>query len=240
MTFLFILLRHTNTDPRFVLVLIGIFILVSIVTYYFSRKAKVLRGLQRQGIKRIKDFADGDNGKVVGKVVFAGKKIYAPLSKRPCSYYHVIVEQYKRHGKSSSWVKIIEEEHTGDVVIQDGTGYAIIDTGKTMCYLIPDMVYTSGTFDDATPELETFLARHQNESTGLFGFNKELRYKEGILEKGEMFAVAGEGQWNKTQDHELNLPTAKVLVITAQAEEKVYLSDDPVTLEDPDAIEEPI
>jgi hypothetical protein len=216
-------------DPTFMLFITGLILAGSAVVFYFSRKAVVQRALQKPGIKHIASFADGDSGKVVGEVVYAGKTIRAPLSKRKCSYYHVLVEEYRRSKSGGFWYTLVEEEDMGDVVIDDGTGYAIIDTGKTMCYLIPDANYTSETFEDATPVLEKFLERHKTKSTALFGFNRTLRYKEGILEEGEMFAVAGEGQWNETQDHKLNLPTKKVLVITAQDEEKVYLSDDPVT-----------
>jgi hypothetical protein len=100
-----------------------------------------------------------------------------------------------------------------------------------MTYLVPDANYSSGAFDDATPELEEFLSIYNLKSTGMFGFNKKLRYREGVLEKDEMCAVLGEGQWNETKDHNLKLPSVKVLVVTTLQQEKIYLSDDPVTTE---------
>ena len=61
--------------------------------------------------------------------------------------------------------------------------------------------------------MEKFLDRHNVDSKGFFGFSKTIRYREGILEEGEMFTVAGEGQWNKTVDHNLMLTSKNVLVL---------------------------
>lgn len=204
-------------------------------TYYFSTKKSVSRALNKTKVKKIDSFVNGDIGKIVGRVVLAGQTLQAPISKRKCCCYHIVVEE--GIGDINEWHERINEEKKADVIIYDGTGYAIIDTGKMISYLIPDANYSSGTFNDASPEINEYLSHHNFKSRGLFGFNKTLRYKEAVLEDGEMVAVTGVGQWNETQDHKLNLPTSKVLVITAQEEEKVYLSDDPVTLEDADQIQ---
>lgn len=222
---LLVLLR---ADPLFIFIVIGIVLAISAVGFYFSRKMVVLRNLRRAQGKQIRDFKDGDKGKISGHVVFAGETIYAPLTGRKCSYYYVLVEEYRSNGKSGSWHKIIEEERQGDVVLRDASGYAIIDTGKTMCYLVPDAKFESGSFNDPTPVLENYLRANNINPETWMGFNKKFRYREGILEKDEICTVSGEGQWNETKDHAINIPSPKVLVMTINTEEeKVYLTDDP-------------
>ncbi|TND08306.1 MAG: hypothetical protein FD123_2337 [Bacteroidetes bacterium] len=213
--------------PELVILFIIIVAALAVLGYYFSRKAVVRRGLRKSEEKKIGHFSDGDTGRVVGRVVFAGRTLTAPLSKRSCVYYHVVVEEYRSSGKSGSWHTVIEEEQKGDVVIFDGSHYAVIDTGNAKTYLVPDANYSSGTFNDATHELEQFLQRHNRTSTGLLGFNKSLRYREGVLERDETFAVAGRGRWTATHHHNLKLSAQRVLVISPGETGHVYLSDDP-------------
>jgi len=233
MTPTFILLRtHFDGDPQTVLLFIIVLVIIVVVSVYFSRKSIVLRGLRKKGVKKIKDFSDGDTGRVIGKVVFAGETILAPLSKRKCVYYHVIVEQYLPGGRGGDWRKIIEEEEKADVVIYDGTGYALIDAENAMGYLVHDVNYSSRWDNKPTPTLEKFLARHKVDSKNVLGATKTLRYREGVLEKGEKFVVAGEGQWNETKDHHLELPSEKVLVLIPGKKEELFLTDDPVAVQE--------
>lgn len=217
-----LLVFRANQNPIIFLIIL----LIIVIAFYFTRRARVIRALKNTGLKRIRDFQDNDQGKITGTVVFAGDTIYAPFSKRKCVYYHVIVEEYSRRGKSKNWHTIIEEERKGDIVMNDGTGYAIIDSNDALTYLVPDAHYNSNGIEKLTDTLEEFLSRHNVEGRGFFGFHKTLRYSEGILEKGEVFTVSGEGQWNLAKDHKLNLPTAKVLVIIPGKAERVVLTDD--------------
>ena len=40
-----------------------------------------------------------------------------------------------------------------------------------------------------------FLKKHGKKSAGLFGFNKTLRFKEGIIETNENIAIKGIAEW---------------------------------------------
>lgn len=207
----------------FIVLLVG---LVFLFRYLFSRKMVVKRGLSDAGEKLIGDFSDGDSGKVMGKVVFPGKTLTAPLSKRRCVWYHVVVEQmHQSRNSADNWRTIIEEEEQGDVVLFDGTNYAAVDTTDVKSYLDPDVRYTTGTFVDASPALEKFLEQRGWSSTTFLGFNKEMRYREAVLEKDEVFTVAGKGHWVDNEELQLNIPAEKVLVISA-THRPVYVSDD--------------
>jgi hypothetical protein len=110
-----ILLR---SDPGAYLIVGLIVLVISAITYFFSRKAVVRRRLREADVKRIMDFADGDTARVIGKIVFAGETIKAPLSKRQCSYYHVVVEEYRSSGKSGHWHTLVDEEKKATLLFQ--------------------------------------------------------------------------------------------------------------------------
>ncbi|MGL5890548.1 MAG: hypothetical protein ACRC3B_11720 [Bacteroidia bacterium] len=211
--------------------IIGIIVIVFVVgiifaVFYFRDKAVVKRGLRRYPQTRIGSFSDGGLGSVKGQVVASGQLLVAPLSGRKCVYYRVIVEEYRSSGKSGSWYKIIDDVHSGTVLITDGSGYALINATKSRSHIVADAKYTSGTFNDATPELENFLQQHNRKSTGMLNFNKSLRYKEGILEENEMIAVGGKGEWKDARSLGFDLPVPQVLVITEGENAKLFLTDD--------------
>jgi hypothetical protein len=205
---------------------------VIIFRYYFSRKAVVKRKLKKAAGMKISTFITGDIAKVVGHVEFVGEPLIAPLSGRRCAYYYVLVEQLQSSGKSSHWVKKIEEEVGGTFVIRDGKYRAHISNDSILkTYLVQDEEYESGFMNDATETLENFLRKHNMESENLLGFNKKLRYKEGVLEEGECMAVMGRGEWKNAQEVSLPGSFGKILVLSSTEEEPIYLSDDPDTVE---------
>jgi len=214
-----------------ILIVITVTIIIVILAIYFSKKAIIKRKLKNSNYKRIADFKDGDIAKLVGCVEIIGNPLYSPLSNRECSHYYVHVEQEKSSGNSSTWETIIEEEVTSRYLIKDGIRYAIINDNKLKSYIVQDAKFSSGFWNDAGENLEKYLKSKGEESEGFFGFNKTLRFKEGILEKGEEIAVLGEGNWKDATS--LNLPEkyGKVLEITSTEEQSVYLSDDTCTTE---------
>jgi hypothetical protein len=209
-------------------ILIGSIVIISIIYgLIFNKKAIIKRKLRKTGGKRISEFQSGDVAKAIGSVKYAGNTLIAPLSGRKCSYYHVLVEEKRSSGKSSHWVTIVEEERSGDVVIKEGREYAFIEIGMVKNYLVDDKQYRSGFLNDAEHVLEKYLETHGIESTGFFGMNKTISYKEGILEEGELVAVAGKGTWKRTSELKIELPVERILVIGPDDQVPVYFSDDP-------------
>lgn len=212
--------------PAIILVIGGIIF----ISLYFSKKAVIKRKLKKAVGKKISDFISGDIAKVVGTVEYVGETLISPLSGRRCAYYYVLVEQQVSSGKSSHWENVIEEEVAGTFVIRDGRHCAHINSKNVKSVLVEDRQYSSGYGNDATAELERYLNAHGQKSEGTFGWNKNMRYKEGVLEEGELIAAMGRGEW-KTAEQE-NLPDIydRVLSITSTETEPVYLSDDPETV----------
>lgn len=217
-------------DQLLIVGFIAVIITVIFLRYYFSKEAKVRRKLRKTGGKRISEFMSGDVAKVIGKVEFVGQPLTAPLSGRPCAYYYVHVERRVSSGKSHHWDTIIEEEVSGNFVIRDGQHCAKLDCQNVKSFLVQDMEYSSGFLDDATEKLESYLNQHSEKSENWLGMNKTLRYKEGILERGELVAVAGKGEWMNASRVQLPDSYGRVLVIAASEDESIYLSDDPETV----------
>ncbi|MBW2702574.1 MAG: hypothetical protein JRF33_17280 [Deltaproteobacteria bacterium] len=200
----------------FVIFIVGLVI-------FFNEDARIKRALRKVPKLSIGDFTDGAEARLVGEVRLLDE-FFSPLSKRPCAHYHLKVEQNKRSGRSSRWVTIIEDTRTVDFIIDDGTGRAIVETGQSKVAVVKDSHARSGTFNDASFDLEELLMHYGKTSTGLLGFNKSIRYHEGVIEAGEKVAVFGRGRWIKDASGK------RQLVINKPAESMVLISDDPSTV----------
>ncbi len=225
---------------HYILLTLGIALILGIIIYgiFFNRRTIIKRKMKKTPLRRISDFIENDVARITGKVELFGEPMLAPLSGRRCGYYHIQIEQKVSNGKNTNWRTVIDEEIAGNFVIRDGRHCAIITDKKLKTYLIQDKMFRSGTFNDADQNLNNYLQQKGLSSTGFFGMNKTMRYKEGILEEGEMIAVAGSGKWNYMDaGHALNghISDSKVLEISAIPETGfVYLSDDPKLVAIPD------
>lgn len=222
--------------PAFILLVL----LVGAYLYATNRRIDVRRQLKRIPKKSISEVQDGETVRISGSIVLAGKTLVAPLSKRPCAYYHVVVKIRRRNPvfrHSSGYYRLIDDESTrindetpGHIVIRDGEHYAWIDTRSIKTYLEEDKHYSSGFFKDATPEMNAYLARFNSKSTSFLGMNETMKYSEALLEEDEQIVAAGKAQWVETKKMNIKLPAKRILYITATDRTPVYLSEDPDTV----------
>jgi hypothetical protein len=208
-----------------VLPVLGIYI----YKFYFSSKARLSRKIKNTPAKPIREVLDGEVIKIVGCVYYAAATIAAPLSGRKCSYYKVLVEEEKGSGITHGWYRFAEDQKVSLLLVKDGNNYALIDEKYLLSSLVEDKKYYSGFLNDASDNLKNFLKQKGKESTSaLMGFNRNLRYKEGILEEGERIAVIGKASWKNRNELDLNLPVEKVLVIKAINDKNpVIVTDNP-------------
>jgi hypothetical protein len=206
------------------LIIAGIILFIS---FYYRRKAIVKRKLGKAPLKKISDFQSGETARFNGKVELIDEPLIAPLSKRECAYYYIHVEERVSSGKESHWRTLIEEEESCRFVIRDWTKCAFIQDKNIKSYIVQDREYKSGFLNDATPELEQYLNQHCFKSEGMLGMNKTIRYREGVLEKGEEITVMGRGEWMNASQVGLPENLNRVLIIRSSEQEKIYLSDDP-------------
>ena len=216
-------------NPLIFLSFIAVVGIVFFVGYYFSSKAVIKRKLKKSEFKKIADFKNGEVAKIVGTVEFVGKPLHSPLSNRECAHYYVHIEEEVSSGKSSKWETLIKEEVSSKFLIKEENHYAFINDHQLKSYIVQDVKFSSGFWNDATEDLEEYLKSKGEESEGFLGMNRTIRYKEGVLEKGEKIAVLGRGEWKEANQLDLPEQYEKILEIRSSAEEEIYLSDDPDT-----------
>lgn len=201
--------------------------------WYDSERQRVLRALRHVASRQVAEVRDGEIAKIVGRLEHDRQSLIAPLSGRRCVLYRVVVEE--REGENGRWTAVIERTRFVPFLLRDDTGHARICPAAPDVAIVQDRHYESGTFLDATPALEAFLAEHGRRSTGLLGFNKAMRYLEGVLEEGELVAVVGQGRWEADPDAETTAGAAtgyrerafaRRLVIEPPPGGRVLLSDD--------------
>lgn len=215
------------------IIIVAIIVLIGLIVffgYFFSKKTIILRKLKKSASQKMAHVIDGEFAKITGKVEYTGSPLTAPLSGRTCAYYHVKVEQRVSTGKSSHWKTIIEEEVAGSFGIREGDYCARIDGNKVKSYIVDDRKYSSGFLNDASGVLQQYLKNHGQESENFLGMNKTIRYREGVLEEGELISVMGKCRWEKAESGQWSDSYGKVLVISPTEKDAVYLSDDPETV----------
>lgn len=205
---------------------------IMFLSFYFSDKNRILRELKKSRRKNISNVRDREYAKLVGKAKYVHEPLIAPLSGRKCVYYHVLVE---RKG-DKSWHTMIDETKKQDFFIESNSELAIVkadsetDSFKRV-YLVKDHEKNSGFMNDPTIKLENYLAQHNKDSTGLLGFNKTIRYKEGIIALDEKIAVKGIGKWKALNEPIEGFSYSRVLTLQGSEKEKLLITDEPKALE---------
>lgn len=211
-------------EPIIAAIIISLTAGVITTSAYYRRNARIKRKMRKAPFKRIHLVQEGQVATIAGNVVYHKRHVKAPLSDREGVYYHVTVERRKSSGKNNKWVKEIDEVTCVDFILDDGDQVALIEANAIEGVLDMDKHLRSGTFNDASEKMEGFLNKYNFSSKGNFGFNKSLRYKEGVLEKHEYVVVCGKGHWEPAEEHGIE-GQKKVLVIRASKDQPLYISD---------------
>jgi tetratricopeptide (TPR) repeat protein len=142
---------------------------------------------------RIKDTPTSQIGgltdgfrEIKGRIDKGDKKLHSPMSGKWCVYYAFAVTE----SSNDSSKEIISDKKSTRCYLDAGTGTAAIELDEAELVLDVDHHDKSGTFNSASPKLETILKRYGKNSKGLL-FNKELQYEETILEVGDELYVLG-------------------------------------------------
>jgi hypothetical protein len=173
------------------LVILAIGIVIVVVAWYFSDEQKTKRAIRDSPRAKIAEAQAGQVMRLTGRVSYLGEPVRAPLSGRACAYYEVIIQEYRSSGKSGSYVTVLCDPGGVDFLLDDGTGLARVVNQALKVVAVQDAKYESGTFHDATPELEAYLTAHGLKSKGWL-FNKSMRYLEAVFEQGETVTVVGQ------------------------------------------------
>ncbi|WP_053970612.1 hypothetical protein [Mangrovimonas sp. ST2L15] len=217
--------------PWPVIIIIAGFVIAIILTQVFSAKNVILRTLKRLPSRSINGVKSNEFVKIHGKALHANEPLLAPLSRRKCVFYSIKIEQKKGSGKNSHWKTLVQEERYQDFFVEKNGELLLIKPTKNplnyINYLVTDKETDSGTFNDPTPEFERLLSQYGISSTGLFGFNKSLRYTEGIISVGERITVAGKVFWKTLNEPIPEYPYSKIAQLEADGKQKIIITDLP-------------
>lgn len=215
-----------NSDFILFLAGVGVIILFVLLSNYFNKKNIILRELKKTEKKSIHRIQQNEYVKIIGTAVGGNEPLIAPFSGRKCLCYFARVE--KKGNKH--WHEYIVEERFQDFFVDNQGERAIIKPRSVhfdfrKSYFEIDHEDSSGTFNDARPHLEKFLKKHGKESEGIFGFNKSLRYQEGIIEIGETIAIKGVAEWKTIKEPIEGFSYSKILSLKGTTNKKLIITD---------------
>ncbi len=205
---------------------LGILAAIYLYSHYSSKKRRLLRGLKKAKAIPIHKIQENKYSKIVGKAKYVKEPLTAPLTGRPCVFFQVIVEQ--QDGRDS-WTTVIDQTRTVDFFIEKGGEMAIVKLEQAgsnkLVILDKDRIMESGPLKNANEQLESYLKGFGKKSTNLFGWNKTLRYKEGIIEPDEEIVVTGVAEWKTLKEPIAGYNYSKVLTLNGTIDHKLLVSD---------------
>jgi hypothetical protein len=217
-----------------VIIAISVFVLIAFLIYYYSPKTIILRRLKKLPNQRVGSLKTKTYSKIEGKALNIEEPLIAPLSKRKCVFYKMQIQKKVSSGKNSQWKTIINEERIQDFFIEQTGERVVVLPTKTpknyYDYLVTDKKASSGFFKELTPEFESLLKKYNIKTDNLFGFNKQLRYKEAIVEVGERITVAGYINWVKLENPVKDYKYSSIASVTAKGKDKILITDSPDAL----------
>lgn len=205
--------------------------IIMFLSFYFNKKNVIKRTLSRIPNKPASSLKTNELSKVSGKALHVKEPLIAPYSKRECVFYQIIIQQHVSHGKSSHWKTLVEEERSQDFFVNTNNDFVIVspkgNPKNYNCFLVKDQDQNSGTFNDPTPKFIAVLKHYNIDHTTLFGFNKRLRYKEGVIEIGETVTVAGVAKWKTLSEPIAEYPYSKIASLESTDKQKIIITDLP-------------
>jgi hypothetical protein len=118
--------------------------------------------------------------------------LVAPFSGRQAVWVRVIIQEWRQHGRSGSYVTVVNETDARVFNVDDGSGQhaRVVAEGAHMM-LDAQQVANSGTFKDASPHLLAFAASRGISTTSWLGLNKGMRFTEELLVPGDSLYALG-------------------------------------------------
>ncbi|MFH1257533.1 MAG: hypothetical protein ABIG96_03450 [Candidatus Micrarchaeota archaeon] len=87
---------------------------------------ELLYKLERQPPTELEDATENVLMKISGKVEPINT-VVSELANRECVYYHSFKEEYRKQGKSSRWITVLDKIVTIPFEVRDATGWINVD-----------------------------------------------------------------------------------------------------------------
>lgn len=213
-------------DTILILPFIPIGVLVVGMMWWFSHAALTKRAFASVKVAPIAEAPVGVLIKISGRIALeGGKSLIAPLSRRECAMWSVLVEEQS--------VTLVDERDSVEFIVEDASGRARVAMKPPVeISITSDAHVLSGTFDGRESHLVEFLQARGHSTSRFLGPNRQMRWRERILEPGDSVAIIGVGRREMDPDP---LATsgyrgkAQRLVIEFNNQGPLLISDDPST-----------
>lgn len=213
------------------IILIPVIGLIFFLIFYYSKKQSIIRKLKRLPSSKITSLKTNEYVKLTGKALQLEAPLIAPFSKRSCIFYTIVIEEEKGDDDSSSWSTVIKDEKIQPFLIEQNGDYLLISPENSpknyTSYLVVDSKTSSGTFNNPSPKFKALLNKYAIKSTNFLGFNRQLRYKEGIVEIGEEITVAGVVRWKTLKEPIKGYSYSKIATLESTQEKELIITDLP-------------
>jgi len=108
--------------------------------------------------------------------------IQTPFSGRPAVWARILVQEWRSTGRSGYWATLIDETDARPFYVDDQSGQrARIEPLGATIVVDATTVANAGTFNDANPHLQAFLAHRGLTTQSWLGFNKRMKFDEQAL-----------------------------------------------------------
>lgn len=222
------------STPIIVIIIFLAVALIGFLIYYFNEKQVIIRTLSKIPNKPTSSLKTNQLSKVSGKALHVEEPLKAPYTGRKCVFYQIIIQQKVSNGKSSHWKTLVKKERFQDFFVDTNGDFVIVKPlehpRNYICHLVKDKKQSSGTFNDPTPEFIALLNRYDINHENFFGFNKRLRYQEGVIEIGERITVAGIAKWKTLSEPLPEYPYSKIATLESDEKQKLIITDLPEVL----------
>jgi hypothetical protein len=135
---------------------------------------------------------------VYGEGIPKGDYLISPFSGEQCVFYKYTIEEYRSHGKHSSWDVINKGQSNAPFFVQDETGKIEVDPTDAEFEVVDKRQFYTNPGDETPLNIKLFINKiGVGENTPLIhmgpihiGANRR-RYTEYIIEKGQKVFVTG-------------------------------------------------
>lgn len=218
-----------NKSTLFPIIFILFFALIFFVAYYYQPKQKIKRVLSKLPFNKITTLKTNQFSKITGKVLQVKEPLIAPYSERKCVFYKIKIEQENNNENRTSWSTLIDEEKYQEFFLEQNGELIIIKLSQYsknfLSYLVVDQKISSGTFNNPTPKFNQLLKNYGINSKDFFGFNKQLKFSEAIIEIGEEITVAGIANWKTLKEPIEGYNYSKIAELKSSDNQKLIITD---------------
>jgi hypothetical protein len=160
----------------------------------WKRKRGIQKELASRPRARIGE-ASGAALRVTGRVEAQGDLLTAPVSGRRCVAFQLRVEEWREQNRLARWHLLLDLQDARSFGLGDETGEAFVDAGAPF---ILALTFDEHGGDDPSNAIE---AARMKALDGLIGPPPKrlraspgrLRYREGVINEGDLVSVAGSG-----------------------------------------------